>query len=56
MYSDAGKCKSAAKCARKIVTDRQVGQDTDCNDATSNRKNLSLHAATSQVRMLKESL
>jgi len=56
MYSDAGQCKSAATWARKNVTDRQVGQDSDCNDATSNHQNFSLHAARSQVRMLTESL
>jgi hypothetical protein len=56
MYSDAGQCKYAATCARENVTDRQVGQDSDCNDATSNHKNFSLHAARSQVRMLTGSL
>jgi hypothetical protein len=56
MYSDAGECKCAATCARKNVTDRQVGQDSDCNDATSNCKNFSQHADRSQVRMLTESL
>ena len=56
MYSDARQCKSAATYAGKNVTDRQVEQDSDCNDATSNCKNFSLHGARRQVRMLTESL
>jgi hypothetical protein len=56
MYSDAGQCKSAAICARKNVTDSKVGQDGNCKNDTSNRKNFSLHAARIQVRMLTESL